>query len=124
MSSTAPEDYTAQTEESITIDGSSATVVVEIVVDSQPEGEETFSVSLTLPVTDENFPPRLRLGMRTTATVVISDRGLLVIVMGMSPLIVLISIYISAIKFIYFPLPRNIAYSKCKIYENLMKWTC
>jgi hypothetical protein len=72
---TAPDDYTAQVDTSITIEGNSATVLVEIVEDNVSEGEESFSVLLTLPDTGNVVFQRVDLGGRTAATVVIRDAG-------------------------------------------------
>ena len=70
--SSAPGDYTAQVNTSVTIEGTSATVLVEIVADDVTEGEESFSVFLLLP---EMIVPRVRLGDRSRATVIIGDPG-------------------------------------------------
>jgi hypothetical protein len=72
---TAPDDYAAQEDTSITIEGSSATVLVEIVEDNLSERQESFSVSLTLPDTANVVVERVALGVRTAATVVIRDAG-------------------------------------------------
>ena len=74
-STAAPDDYTAQVDTSITIEGSSATVLVEIVEDNVSEGEESFSVLLALPDTGNVVFQRVDLGGRTAATVVIRDAG-------------------------------------------------
>ena len=70
-STAAPDDYTAQVDTSITIEGNSATVLVEIVEDNVSEGEESFSVLLTLPVVFQ----RVALGEPSTSIVVIRDAG-------------------------------------------------
>ena len=57
----------------VTIEGSSAIVLVEIVEDSETEGEESFSVFLRLP--DGVIVERVRLGDLSSATVTISDAG-------------------------------------------------
>ena len=64
----APSDYAALVDTSVTIEGSSATVLVVIVSDGAGEGDEQFTVRLSLP---DMFIPRVELGPRTTATVVI-----------------------------------------------------
>ena len=70
---TAPDDYVSQTEVSITIEESTATVSVAIVMDTIAETQETFDVVLSLPEDSDDFGMRVDLGSLTRATVFITD---------------------------------------------------